>query len=130
MPRYSTGITELATIVLVDDDPIILAVFKQVLESLDHMVIPVKSCIEVERLFSDKNRNVDLMLTDYHLPDGKGVSNIQCAKRHNECTKVIVMSSDSGVKKSIGPDICFLHKPFSMEILKQTVQSLLSPLSA
>ena len=124
------GITQLATIVLVDDDPIILSIFKETLESLNHVVISASTCNEVEALFSDTKHSVDLMLTDYHLPDGVGLSNIECAKRQDKCTKIILMSSDARAREQAEAGVCFLQKPFSMRILIQAVQTLLSPVRA
>lgn len=117
----------MATIVLVDDDPVILSVFKDTLESLGHVVLSAMTCVEVERIFNDKRLEIDLLLTDYHLPDGKGLSNIQCAKSLDGCVKAILMSSDFRAKEHVDTDVCFLQKPFSLSILKQTVQSILLP---
>ena len=120
----------MATIVLVDDDPVILSLFKGTLESLDHVVLCAMTCAEVEALLSASSQCIDLMLTDYHLPDGLGLSNIQSARRNNDCAKLILMSADARAKEHIENDVCFLHKPFSISFLKDTVQSILSPINA
>lgn len=70
----------MATIVLVEDNLAILSVFKNTLESCGHVVISTMSCNEAEAVLIGRKQRIDLVLTDYHLPDGKGLSNIECAK--------------------------------------------------
>lgn len=117
----------MATIVVVDDDPIIVSVFKDALESLGHVVISAKSCAEANTLINETEQCIDMMVTDYHLPDGKGLSNIQCLMKRNRCAKVILMSSDIRAKEYAETGVFFLHKPFSLAMLADTVQSMLSP---
>ncbi|MFK7854288.1 MAG: response regulator [Granulosicoccus sp.] len=120
----------MATILVVDDDPVILKVFKETLESQGHVVVSAMTCMEVETIFNEKSQPIDLMLTDFHLPDAKGSVNIKRARNNDSGTKIVLMSSDARAKEYAEPGVLFMQKPFSRLILEETVHSLLKSVNA
>lgn len=115
---------------MVDDDPVILKVFKESLESQGHVVLSAMTCLEVETVFKEKSQPIDLMLTDFHLPDAKGSVNIRRAVKDDRRTKIVLMSSDARAKEYAEPGVLFMQKPFSLLSLQETVESLLESANA
>jgi len=55
-------------ILLVDDDPLIIKIEKQMLERLGYEVIPMENPVETLELFSARPDNFDLVITDMTMP--------------------------------------------------------------
>ncbi len=118
------------TILLVDDEHIVLDVMGQILHNLGYQVISrpdVESALSVVR----EENNIDLVLTDYRLSGIKGMEFIAALKKNLPSTPVIILTGDCSVEvyikaRSLGVFEC-LNKPVSMKDLDRALRSALEP---
>lgn len=118
-----------ARILVVDDDPIICDVIRDVLEPAYEITVALNAQDATKII---QNGSLDLLIMDYHLPgcDGKQlydwiVSNYPSLRHH------IVFSTgdicDEGIRRFVESTGCpCLYKPFSNSNLRHTVSALLS----
>jgi DNA-binding response OmpR family regulator len=116
----------MTTILVVDDDPMILDSTKCFLESKGMNVICAKD--GEEALSVKDTKSVDLALVDIFMPNRGGFETIT---HLHKSMPVIAMSGVSshrfdplGFAKSIGAK-CSLSKPFAPDTLIETIQGLL-----
>ncbi len=123
------GLEGTARILVIDDDPIVCDVIRDVLEPAYEVRVALNAQ-DATRII--QNGALDLLIMDYHLPgcDGKQlydwiVSNYPSLRRH------IVFSTgdicDEGIRQFVESTGCpCLYKPFSNSNLRHTVSALLS----
>jgi CheY-like chemotaxis protein len=112
------------TILLVEDDPLLLAVLREVLEFGGHSVVTCGNGREaVQHLLMAQ---IDLVITDLSMPEMDGLELIKVLTFEWPDVKVIAMSGllDTSVRRLIemyGVD-ALLEKPFSLEKMLSEVQ--------
>lgn len=112
------------TVLLVEDEPILLRGAQRLLESAGYTVITAVSGSEGLEQFKQGSDTIDIVITDYLLPATDGVSMIHSIRRFHPETKVIVMSG--AVPEELPKDNClFLQKPVRINTLIQTIRDLL-----
>jgi len=116
---------EMSKILVVDDDPSVLALAKKVLtEAGCEVVVASDVGGAIDLLLEDDS--FDLVVTDFLLPDGNGDSVAELAK--NEYIPVLVMSGMQGKafeESMLSIADSFIAKPFSPEDLSRAVRQLL-----
>lgn len=116
-------------ILLVDDEPSILQLTRQVLEKLGYKVSVRASSLEALELFKSKSDTFDLLLTDMTMPQMTG------DKLALECTRIrpnlpVILSTGFSEKlnrqktKNTGIH-AFLYKPISKMDMAETVRNVL-----
>ncbi len=118
------------TILLVDDEHIVLDAMGQILHNFGYQVISrpdAESALSVIR----EGNNIDLVLTDYRLSGIKGMEFIAALKKNLPSTPVIILTEDCSVEVyikalSLGVYEC-LNKPISMKDLDLVLKSALEP---
>ncbi len=118
------------TILLVDDEHIVLDAMGQILHNFGYQVISrpdAESALSVIR----EGNNIDLVLTDYRLSGVKGMEFIAALKINLPSTPVIILTGDCSVEVyikalSLGVVEC-LNKPISMKDLDRVLKSALEP---
>ncbi|MFH1674437.1 MAG: PAS domain S-box protein [Pseudomonadota bacterium] len=117
------------TILLVDDEEIILDVGSELLTSLGYTVIRASSGKEAVDIYRDKNDEIDLVILDIVMPVMGGGETYDMLKGIKSDIKVILSSGYSIDKKSddiiAGGVNDFLQKPFNVEVLSQKVKEVL-----
>ena len=110
------------TILLVDDEPSVLAIVDTVLRRSGYSVIAsskprdaMKHCGHGER--------IDLLLTDILMPDIEGTELAVLVRQYSPRTKVLYMT---GHARTL-PDAEVLRKPFTPHELLQRVRRILEP---
>ncbi|HMG83017.1 MAG TPA: response regulator [Ferruginibacter sp.] len=77
-----------------------------------------------------KKQRPSIIFLDNHLPDGMGMDFIEYIKKHSPSTKIIMItaydtSADRSKALELGVD-GFIGKPFTREIIYQTVEQVTS----
>ncbi len=117
------------TILLVDDEEIVLDVGSELLASLGYTVIKASSGKEAVDIYRDKKDEIDLVILDIIMPGMGGGEAYDVLKGIKSNVNVILSSGYSIDKKS--DDIIargandFLQKPFNIEALSQKVKEVL-----
>ena len=118
------------TILIVEDDPALLALTSQALEHYGYTVIEANSGVAALEIWKQHCNDVNLLLTDIIMPEG--VSGRQLAERlqaEKASLKVVYMSGYPGEVAGRGLELReganFLEKPFIPAKLAQTVRDAL-----
>ena len=116
-----------ATIVVVDDEQDIADLVGYVLEREGHRVFCASSAAEALRYL--KYAEVDLIVTDYSMPDMDGAEFLRtlCGNLHLARIPVVVVSAfpEDRVRKNCETMQAFVQKPFRTAHLIQVVRELL-----
>ena len=117
-------------ILLVEDDPTVREIAKEILEHLSYSVLVAASPHESIKLVEDYKGKIDLLITDIVMPEinGRDLAQKICALRPN--VKVIFTSGYTedvivhhGVLKE---HLNFIGKPYSIQSLSQKIRDVLS----
>jgi CheY-like chemotaxis protein len=120
-----------ATILLVDDDPLVRRTLTRALERLGHGVVTSENGLDGAR--RAREGGLDLAIVDIHMPDMDGLELLAQLKATCPTLPVIMMSGGDqtrdlallGDAKLLGASAT-LAKPFSLDELHTLVASLLS----
>ena len=118
------------TILIVDDEAIILDVSKQILENLGYRVLTAKSGQDALNIYSSQHREIDLVILDMIMPEMGGGETFDRLKAINPGVKAMLSSgySLSGEAKAImdrGMNE-FIQKPFRIDDLSQKIRKVLT----
>jgi CheY-like chemotaxis protein len=117
------------TILLVDDEPAVLAVNKQILESLGYTVHEKASGQEAIAFFGEMKNDIDLVILDMIMPGLSGSETFDRIMELNPSVKVILSSGYSldGQAQQIMDRGCrgFIQKPFDIARLSRKVREVL-----
>ncbi len=117
------------TILLVEDNKLILKMLKTHLDELGHRTLPAASPEEALRISDEFQGDIDLMLSDLIMPGMNGKELKQKFSEKRPSTKIIFMSgysSDLLTKKlDVEDGILFMQKPFSIEELSASIERAL-----
>ncbi len=123
------GRSDMPKVLVVDDDPDLVAICSLVLESEGYSVAAARNgCEAVDKVTGD---GVDIMLLDVMMPTLDGLSVCKIIKRNPRTRHlpIIIMSaSDALGEQGLGLADAVLHKPFDIEKLLHTV-SAFAPMS-
>jgi PAS domain S-box-containing protein len=116
------------TILLVEDKPEALKLFKNMLESLGYHVLCTETPEDALQIARDYHGTIDLLLTDVIMPEMNGMTlrNNVAKIRHN--IRTIFMSGYSANivdRNSLGADIHFLEKPFTLKSLSIVLRKVI-----
>ena len=116
------------TILLVDDEQIVLDVSTLMIKKFGYKVLQAKTGTEASRIFRDNVEGICLVILDMKLPDELGSDTCKRIKEINPDVKIL---HASGLGRTQGGDglECgcdkFLLKPFSIEELSNKLKDLL-----
>ena len=129
-PVWSTAGTE--TVLLVEDEPAVLAVGKRVLEEAGYTVLEAQSGPEALRVAGQQEHRPDILVTDVIMPHmgGRELADRLLARRPD--LKVLYVSgytNDAILNRGVlEPGVLILEKPFTPEaILRKVRQALGAP---
>ena len=114
------------TILIVEDEPDLLDLLREVLEMHGHTVVGVSSAREALEVWGKNSTQVDLLVTDLSLPEKvSGVALAEKLKADKAGLKVIYTSGHDrpfvAEKYALASDANFLKKPFNPDALAQAV---------
>jgi len=117
------------TILLVDDEEVVINVSRMILEALGYKVLLARSGPEAIEVYKAKKEEIDLAILDMIMPGMGGENTIDILKTINPELKVILSSGYSlnGQATRIMERGCqgFIQKPFGARELSQKVREVL-----
>ncbi|WP_179233421.1 response regulator [Burkholderia sp. AU16741] len=115
----------MVTILLAEDDEATLHAFSLLLEHAGYQVILARN--GQEALAKILEIAVDLVITDWSMPDMDGVTLCRALRTHPTFSRLpIVLMSANQTPSDEGLWDAFLQKPVSWTMIAQTVQSLVT----
>ncbi|HVO66414.1 MAG TPA: response regulator [Syntrophales bacterium] len=118
------------TVLLVDDEDIIIDVSRELLETLGYHVHVARSGKEAIEIYRQKGTDIDLVILDMIMPGMGGSETFNTLKSINPDVKVILSSgySINGKAKEIMDRGCraFIQKPFEMSDLSDKIRKALA----
>jgi CheY-like chemotaxis protein len=129
----TTGVT-VKTILVLEDEPILLSLLRLILRRSGYSVLEAGDAEEALRKFHLNNRNLDLVIADVNLPSSSGIQVALVLRAELPDLRVILTSGypattwnprDSADLWRLGPDsVRVLQKPFRPLTLLNTVREL------
>jgi len=117
------------TVLLVDDEDMIIEIGKEMLEKMDYKVFTTKNGEGAVKIFMENKDIIDLVILDMIMPDMGGGETYNRMKEINPDVKVLLSSgySVNGEATSILERGCngFIQKPFSMNDLSSKIRVIL-----
>jgi len=117
------------TVLLVDDEEVILEVGQELLEALGYRVLTAKDGKETIEVYRKNQHDIDFVLLDMIMPDIGGGETYDKMKEINPDVKALLSSGYSidGQATEILERGCdgFIQKPFTMEELSQSIKEVL-----
>jgi two-component system cell cycle sensor histidine kinase/response regulator CckA len=117
------------TILLVDDEKMVLEVNKELLESMGYLVYGAGSGQEAIAVYMEKQKEINLVILDMIMPGISGGETFDRLREINPELKVLLSSgySITGKAQIIMDRGCngFLQKPFQIENLSRKVREML-----
>ncbi len=127
-PLKSPG--ERKTILVVDDEPFILDVTRDILKALGYEVLTARSGQEAVQLYWQDSSRIDLVILDMIMPGMGGADTYDLLREIQPAVRVILFSgySIAGEVQQLLERGCrdFLPKPFSMADLAGKVRNVLA----
>jgi two-component system cell cycle sensor histidine kinase/response regulator CckA len=118
------------TILLVDDEEMILEVAGDLLETLGYRVITAKGGYAALSAYAEMKKEIDLVLLDLIMPDQSGKETFAQLKAMNPQVRVLLSSGYSldGEAAAIMQQGCkgFIQKPFDLELLSNKIREVLN----
>jgi PAS domain S-box-containing protein len=118
------------TVLLVDDEEVILEVGKDLLEAMGYRVLTTREGKEALELYQRLQDEIEIVVLDMVMPDASGGTVFDEMKKINSEVKVLLSSGYSidGEASEILARGCngFIQKPFSMEDFSAAIQKILN----
>ena len=118
------------TVLLVDDEEIVIGVGRQMLEKLGYSVLTAKNGKEALDVYKSNQNDVDFVILDLIMPDMGAADTYDELRSINPAVKVLLSSGyDSGQQISeLLSRGCygFIQKPFNMQSLSEKIDELLN----
>ena len=115
-----------ATVLVVDDEPMVRTIVKFILEQSGYRVLEASGGREALALARACPERIDLVLSDVVMPGGGGWELVREIRKDRPGIKVLLMSGFSDEQEGCGTQgEPFLCKPFAMEVLTERIISLL-----
>jgi two-component system cell cycle sensor histidine kinase/response regulator CckA len=123
---YQKTVRGKGTILLVDDEEMILKVGTQMLEALGYRVIQARGGQDALELYRERGGDVDLVLLDMIMPGMGGSQVFRGLRRMNPRARVLLCSGHSPEGEAqeglMQGCLGFIQKPFRLEDLARTLQ--------
>jgi signal transduction histidine kinase len=114
------------TVLLVEDDPLVMSGTAAMLEDLDHRVVEAPSGEEALRTLREK-ASIDLVVTDHAMP---GMTGLELAKRIRAewpGMPILLASGHAELPEQNGLAVPRLTKPFRQDELASAIAALVTP---
>ena len=117
------------TVLLVDDEEIVVGVGRQMLERLGYSVLTAKNGLEAVDIYRGNKSSIGLIVLDLIMPGLEAGDTYDKLRELNPAVKVLLSSGYSldQKTKAILDRGCsgFIQKPFNMKILKDKIEEIM-----
>ena len=107
------------TVLVVDDDPLVLLNTTAMLEELGHTPVPAHSGAKALELL--KITDVDLLITDHAMPKMTGAELAQAVASERPGLPIIIATGYAELPKGEGAELRKLQKPFDLRALEREI---------
>ena len=116
-----------STILIVDDEPLVRGFTSEVLELEGYVVLEAPGPAEGFRIAAGYPGPIDLVITDVVMPGGDGRDLVERLGRMRPTIKALYISGhiEADVARGTLSSAAFLQKPFTMDVLVDTVRAVL-----
>jgi signal transduction histidine kinase/CheY-like chemotaxis protein len=134
IPSAATELKGSGTILVIDDEPDILELCKDLLSSLGYEVLTAGSGAEGTAIYLEKSRDISLVLLDLIMPKMGGEAVFKALKAHRPDVKVLLSSGYTpdgyeGIDSLIAEGVAgFVSKPFSRKAIAEAIRKALPSL--
>jgi len=122
--------TATETVLLVDDEEIVIGVGRQMLARLGYSVLTAKNGLEAVDIYRDNQNTIGLVILDIVMPGLEAGETCDKLRELNPAIKVLLSSGYSldQKTKAIMDRGCsgFIQKPFNMKILEDKIEEIMS----
>jgi CheY-like chemotaxis protein len=115
------------TILLVDDEEMVVDIGVQMLKRLGYNVLEAYSGTEAIEIFQKNSETVDIVIVDIVMPDIEGGETVDTIKQINPNVKIVLSSGygrDGKANEILQRCNGFIQKPFSMQELSKTISEI------
>ena len=114
------------TILVVEDDPTVLAFVERMLTLNGHTVLAAEDADQARFLLTDHGGQPNVLLVDIVLPGSNGLDLARTAKADYPTLKILFMTgllhqSPKALRSGLGP---VLHTPFTSDALLKAIKGL------
>ena len=104
------------TILMADDDEMVLDIGKKMLERMGYNVLTAKNAAEAIKVYKNNTVTIDLVISDTMMP-GDGEHSVKEIRKINPDAKILITSGDVSKKPGILKlnHNGFIQKPFSFK---------------
>lgn len=119
------------TILVVDDDPLMINVVRYMLLRNGFKVLEAANGQEALDVMKEHEQKTDLIITDYNMPKMNGLElakSVKIDQKHQNTLLILMTSNTKIILTSSEPYNIFneiIHKPFSSELILNKVTALL-----
>ena len=128
-PRRERTLTGTETVLLVDDEAMIVDVAREMLKSLGYTVLTASGGEEAVAVYEKKHDRIDMIILDMIMPGMGGAETFERLRKINPEAKVLLSSGYSidGQAEDILSRGCngFIQKPFNLSKLSRRVREIL-----
>jgi len=114
------------TVLLVEDDPLVMSGSAAMLEDLDHSVVEASSGEEALRLLRE-NASIDLVVTDHAMPGLTGLELAEQIRVEWPDMPILLASGHAELPERAGLAVPRLTKPFRQDELASAIAALVTP---
>ena len=118
------AIREPITVLVADDDPVILEIAATMLRRFGYVVLTAPDGQAALQTFEAAQNTVQLVISDFSMPHITGLQLIRSIKALSPSTATLLMSGTPGSAWAAG--MASLRKPFTMAAFTSTIQGLLA----
>lgn len=115
-------------ILVVDDDVEVLESLDAFLSQIGGRVVSASTAAEALSAITPGDASIDVVLSDYRLPDGDGVSLVEALRqRSGKAIPAILISAETvpaSLQRIADRGLCLLHKPVSADALQAALVRL------
>ena len=117
------------TILLVEDDPSVRGVTRQLLELLGYSVVESEAPEEAIEIYRREHRVIDMVLADVLMPKMDGIQMVEHLREMDRALKVLLMSGNLDAARAerarLLDNVLLLSKPFNLDQLATSVRTTL-----
>jgi DNA-binding response OmpR family regulator len=117
------------TILLVEDEPFVREATRTILEHAGFEVLPAVDTRDAMKVYEERSRGIDLVMTDLVLPGGTGQQLGRDLRQRSPGIVLLMTSGYTNQNEMEVPEarIYFLAKPYSRRTLVEKIEKILAP---